>query len=415
MYRPAFRAAAFLALSALASLTAPTAHAQSPGSSASAKPPGDLDAFMEKVLARRDVNRATLNQYVLDEVEAFDVLGPGRLPLHRMKREFSGYARDGMPVRSPVRFDGVTVGETARREYERDWISREQARQERRAGKDKEPEHEGTIGADGLQAGGPAAGAEPRFVSEASFMDFKFEPGNYYLAGREKLEGHDVLRIEYYPTHLFNDSDDEKTPREMKKRRDHQGEQDIERKMNKTALVTLWVDPAEHQIVKYTFDNVWLDFLPGAWLVRIDNLRASMTMGQPFAGVWLPRSMNIHAGLMLATGAFEATYDRTFENYRQADVTTTIKVPRLESECQECSGNRLPGSQEAGSPESQSAAAPGESAVPDVREHGPFVEEQQPVETLHEIRVHGNATLSDEEVLKLAGIVVGDPLSSTTE
>ena len=137
MYRPAFRAAAFLALSALASLTASTAHAQSPGSSASAKPPGDLDAFMEKVLARRDVNRATLNQYVLDEVEAFDVLGPGRLPLHRMKREFTWYARDGMHVRSPVRFDGVTVGETARREYERDWISREQARQERRAVKDK--------------------------------------------------------------------------------------------------------------------------------------------------------------------------------------------------------------------------------------------------------------------------------------
>ena len=39
-------------------------------------------------------------------------------------------------------------------------------------------------------------------------------------------------------------------------------EQRIERQMNKTALVTLWVDPVEHQIVKYTFDNVWMDFLP---------------------------------------------------------------------------------------------------------------------------------------------------------
>ena len=38
--------------------------------------------------------------------------------------------------------------------------------------------------------------------------------------------------------------------------------------MNKTALVTLWVDPVEHQIVKYTFDNVWMDFLPARWLVR---------------------------------------------------------------------------------------------------------------------------------------------------
>ena len=49
-------------------------------------------------------------------------------------------------------------------------------------------------------------------------MDFKFEPGNYYLAGREKLEGQDVLRIEYYPTNLFNDEDDKKTPHEMKKK-----------------------------------------------------------------------------------------------------------------------------------------------------------------------------------------------------
>ncbi len=54
-------------------------------------------------------------------------------------------------------------------------------------------------------------------MSEAYFMDFKFEPGNYYLAGREKLEGHDVLRIEDYPTNLFNDDDDEKTPREIKR------------------------------------------------------------------------------------------------------------------------------------------------------------------------------------------------------
>src|SRR3954449_1004482 len=113
--------------------------------------------------------------------------------------------------------------------------------------------------------------------------------------------------------------------------REQQAEADIDRKMNKTALVTLWVDPAEHQIVKYTFDNVWLDFLPAAWLVRIDDLRASMTMGQPFAGIWLPRSINIQAGFTLATGTFEAAYDRGFANYREADVKTTIKVPKLEA------------------------------------------------------------------------------------
>ncbi len=41
-------------------------------------------------------------------------------------------------------------------------------------------------------------------------MDFKFEPGNYYLAGREQLDGQPVLRIEYYPTRMFNDNEDDK-------------------------------------------------------------------------------------------------------------------------------------------------------------------------------------------------------------
>ena len=77
-------------------------------------------------------------------------------------------------------------------------------------------------------------------------------------------------------------------------------EQDIDRKMNKTSQVTLWVDPAENQIVKYTFDNVWMDFLPAGWLVRIDDIRASMEMGQPFEGVWLPRNLGVHGGVTLA-------------------------------------------------------------------------------------------------------------------
>ena len=92
--------------------------------------------------------------------------------------------------------------------------------------------------------------------------------------------------------------------------------------MNKTALVTLWVDPVEHQIVKYTFDNVWMDFLPAAWLVKVDDIRASMTMGQPFPGVWLPREMNIHAGVTMAMGSLEAAYARRFSDYKQADVKT---------------------------------------------------------------------------------------------
>ena len=156
---------------------------------------------MEKVLARREVNRNTLKQYVLDETETFEILGPGRWPLHRTKRDFTWYEHDGMHVRSPVRFDGVAVGEEPRRGYEARWIRRERPRLERKAKNERE-KGSVTIGPEGVQVdtGSTVVPTEPRFVSEAYFMDFKFEPGNYYLAGREKLEGQDVLRIEYYPT-----------------------------------------------------------------------------------------------------------------------------------------------------------------------------------------------------------------------
>src|SRR5689334_20718125 len=129
---------------------------------------------MEKVLARRELNRKMLNQYVLDETETFDVLGTGQWPLYRSKRDYTWYERDGMHVRSPVRINGVTVSEAERQKYETDWIHREKGRQERKA-KNQREKGEIVIGTEGVQVtgGGPVT-TEPRFVSEAYFMDFKF-------------------------------------------------------------------------------------------------------------------------------------------------------------------------------------------------------------------------------------------------
>jgi hypothetical protein len=303
----------------------------------------ELDAFMQKVLARREVNRQTLQQYILEDRERIEVLGPSRTPLFRTSREYAWYVREGMHVRSPVRIDGVTVGESDRRKYEDDWIKRARARVERKKHKDRDKDEPEPPAPQPDPSGGAIPIATPRFVSEAYFMDFKFEAGNYYLAGREQIEGKDVLRIEYYPQHMFDDDDEHKDAKDQsagqekenrqkdshdrERRRERDTEAAIDRKMNKTALVTLWVDPAEYQIVKYTFDNVWMDFLPGAWLVRVDDIHASMTMGQPFPGVWLPRSMNIHAGVSLANGSFEASYARAFSDYKLADVKSTIRVP----------------------------------------------------------------------------------------
>jgi Omp85 superfamily domain/POTRA domain, FtsQ-type len=367
---------------------------------------------MEKVLAQREKNRITLQQYVLDEAEMIEVLGPGRFPLYRLNRDFRWYVRDGMHVRSPVKFDGVTVGDDARKKYEDEWIEREKGRLERKRKKDDKDSKPDTEPVEVDPGSGATPIPTPRFVSEAYFMGFKFEPGNYYLAGRERLEGKEVLRIEYYPKRMFSDdndndrdrsderaaTDEEKKKAEQRKRRDEKSrdrerefEQRIERQMNKTAMITLWIDPAEHQIVKYTFDNVWMDFLPGAWLVKVDDIRASMTMGQPFPGVWLPRGMEIHGGVTLANGSYEATYKRGFAEYRQADVTTTLRIPKGRNEIDE--PLELDGS-------------------------GPYAPDQDPQpavappaaqETIAEIRVHGNAFVNDADVVALAGISVGQP------
>ena len=304
----------------------------------------DLDRFMAQALQRRDVDRQVLGDYVLDEVEVFDVIGPGRVPLARMRREYTWFVQDGIHVRSPLKADGVPVPEADRRAYEQHWIESEQHRREFRTKRDEKRAAEGK---------GPAAGVpsvnEPRFVSESYFMDFKFEPGNYYLAGKETLEGHDVLKIDYLPTRMFDDQPSEldrerktaqgsgdaqpksaaQQERERQRReRAKKFDDEIDYKMDKTSQVTLWVDPATHQIVKYTFDNVWLDFLPVGWLVKIDDLKAQMEMGQPFAGVWLPKNISIHAGLTAAIGSIEFQYRREFSNYRKADVTSRIRVPK---------------------------------------------------------------------------------------
>jgi hypothetical protein len=317
---------------------APGALAQAP---ASAPPASDLDRFMVQALMRRDIDRKTLSDYVLDEVETVDVLGPGQTPFARLRRDYTWFVRDGFHIRSPLKADGVPIPDDERRRYEDRWQRSEESRrkyrtkrEEKRAEQGKEP----LVSVPSIN--------EPRFVSESYFLDFKFEPGNYYLAGRETLAGREVLKIDYLPTRMFDDDDkdtkepldtkemkdpkDTKETKERQKDRDKEKEleRDIERKMNKSSQVTLWVDPATHQIVKYTFDNVWLDFLPGAWLVRVDDLRASMQMGQPFPGIWLPRDMMIHAGVTFALGPVEVTYKREFSNYRRADVTAKVTVPK---------------------------------------------------------------------------------------
>lgn len=305
----------------------------------------DLDAFMERVLARRDDNWKKLQQYVLEEKESFDLTGPGGFPLYGLRKEYTWFIKQGVFVRSPVKANGVSISEADRRKAEEQWLRRVTSKEERRKrraereAKGEPPEKDNravvitptTIKViDGDQAPtNPEApsnvedvlrqGIEPQFVSSAYFLKFRFESGHYALAGREKIDGRDALKIEYYPrAGLFKDG----RAKPAKKVRDEDDE--IEEKMNKVSLVTLWVDPATHQILQYTFDDLDMDFFPGRALVRIDDLQATMKMAQPFPNVWLPASIGMKFGMMLAVGAVDATYQVEYLNYKLADVTSRI-------------------------------------------------------------------------------------------
>lgn len=306
----------------------------------------DLDAFMEKVLARRDDNWKKLQQYVLEEEEAFDLTGPGGFPLWGMRREYTWFIRQGIFVRSPVSADGVKLSDEDRRKAEEQWLRRqknreenEKRRAERRArgeeveGPDRQisisiPGGVASSSSDDRDSGVPITNTddmlkqvrEPQFVSSAYFLKFKFESGQYALAGREQMGDIETLKIEYYPRAGLFKEGRSKPDKKVKDEDDK-----IEEKMNKSSMVTLWIDPKTHQIVQYVFDDIDWDFFPGRRLVRIGDVRATMQMGQAFPNVWLPKSIEMRFEMMLAVGAVDAAYRVEYHHYKEAAVTYKIK------------------------------------------------------------------------------------------
>lgn len=286
----------------------------------------DLDALMARALDHRATAWKTMEQYILNEREQFELRGPLGVPLFGERRVFTWFVRDGYFVRSPLTFNGVTIGDEERRAYEERWLRREQAREkalaEKRAGQADDA---------GTAAEAPAdvdaflkQTSEPRFISAAYFLDFKFEPGNYYVAGRETYKGRPAVKVEYYPRRLFSDDDEE---RGRERRQDDEDER-IQAAMNKVARITLWVDEERAMILRYVFENVDFDFLPGRWLVRVDTVRAEMEMAEPFPGIWLPGDMRMDFAMTLANGTYSFRYALAFDDYRMGDVKSRIRFDR---------------------------------------------------------------------------------------
>ena len=293
-----------------------------PATAQISNPTAELDAFMAQVLTRRDENWKKVQQYILDEQERVEFRGPGETLLWGARREYMWYPRDGFFVRSPVRFNGVAIGERDRESYEQNFLRRTRNRDERAKQRGRETEGTADAAPSDIQSLIQQT-REPQFVSSAYFLKFKFESGRYALVGRETVDKHPVLRIEYYPSQLFSDDPDTRAGARAKQvagpksKEDANGEE-MQRLMNKVSRVTMWVEPNQKQIVKYTFENVSLDFLPASWLVRVTELRANMTMTEAFAGVWLPERIDVLGAFVLAPGPFSVSYDIQYSGYREA-------------------------------------------------------------------------------------------------
>jgi len=316
----------------------------------------DLDALMKKVLAQRDENWKKLQQYILEEHVTVDVRN-STARVWGERREFQWFLRDGYFIRSPLKVNGMTVSEADRRAEEERYFSRAKARDEPpKPGDEKSALVFGPSGlkfTPGRRADpgdpGPADMSgliqqrrEPEFIESAYFFKFRFEEGKYAFVGREQVDDRELLRIEYYPSKLFNAGKDSRSRKESptpgvvsdpptpgvlssETDRERLGSDAFAQVMNKASLVTLWIDPDANQIVKYTFTTLNVDALPGAWAVRLREFTASMTMSQPFKDAWLPRDVDFTAGATLATGPLDVHYHIEYRSYLEATATGKIK------------------------------------------------------------------------------------------
>ena len=179
---------------------------------------------------------------------------------------------------------------------------------------------------------------QPEFIESAYFFKFRFDEGKYAFVGRERVDGRELLRIEYYPSKLFagqrprSRSDpptqgvvSEADGRRPETERERLSSDAFAQIMNKASLVTLWIDPGANQIVKYTFTTLNVDAFSGALAVRLREFKASMTMSQPFKDAWLPRDVDFVVGATLATGPIDVHYHIEYRSYLEATATGKIK------------------------------------------------------------------------------------------
>jgi len=259
----------------------------------------DLDEFMAQVMQKRQADAENLRDYVLSERETFDVkMGTKIAPQWSYRREYLWFVRGDSLVRSPVLIDGVNVSDKEKSAAEEEWING-QKRQEKSENKNV-LNHQALFGFENENS-----------LDFQAFFGFEFEPGKYLYGGEQQFEGRNAILVEYYPR-----MSDWKNGKNKKS--------DISGLFEKSFLVTMLISPEEHQILQITFDNVGLGFLPARWLVKMNDIKASMVMDKPKDDIWLPREITAYGSISTAEADLSINYSREFYEYAKSKVDVKL-------------------------------------------------------------------------------------------
>jgi hypothetical protein len=60
--------------------------------------------------------------------------------------------------------------------------------------------------------------------------------------------------------------------------------------------------------------------------VRLTDVKATMTVGQPFPDVWLPTSLEINLAMTMAVGQLDVRYGLEYHDYRVPEVTSKVGI-----------------------------------------------------------------------------------------
>ncbi len=245
--------------------------------------------------------------------------GPSGARVFSQHRDYTWFPRDGIFVRSPLRINGRLVTDAERQKEEADFAARERRRDARRPDAAGPGDHATVPPLTPESAEAMTAAMRPFFLNNNSLlMTLKYEPGRYGLVGRETRSTRDVVKVEYYPTAMFQ------AGRARPNRRVRERDSQVTTRLNKASLLTLWIDPALSHIVRYEFADIDVGFLPGQWLARVVDGRSSMALDEVLPGVWLPTEAESLVRLQSPLGPVEIRYTLAYTRYRRADVGARV-------------------------------------------------------------------------------------------